>query len=439
MTVAPIIKVNNLSKVYKIYEKNTDRLKEAIFPKSKNKHKEFFALNNVSFEVERGEIVGIVGKNGSGKSTLLKIITGVLQPTSGEITVFGKVSALLELGAGFNPEYSGMENIYLNGTIMGFSKLEVDQRLEAILSFADIGDFIHQPVKTYSSGMFARLAFAVAINVEPDVLIVDEALSVGDAAFQAKCMKRMKSLMENGTTILLVSHDTGTMKSMCNRVVYLNQGKVIDIGDAGEVCDRYIQDLRNREGMFTLKETSRKEKERINFKKVEGSSVFYSEEEKLQFNNSVSNNRTGTGEVVINFCGLYNEQGFPSAEFGFDEVVRLRIEYLAVEDIDNLVIGIHVRDKNQVEIIGTNTLYEGVATPGKLSGELGYVEFSFKNRLREGNYSFTILVVDHIPTNLFYDRIDHVCFFKSRDPIGQTRWALVSFPMEVTLEEGNGG
>ncbi|MEK5059467.1 hypothetical protein BK126_21435 [Paenibacillus sp. FSL H7-0326] len=437
--VAPIIKVNNLSKVYKIYEKNTDRIKEALLPKSRNKHREFFALNNVSFEVSRGEIIGIVGKNGSGKSTLLKIITGVLQPTSGEISVLGKVSALLELGAGFNPEYSGMENVYLNGTIMGYTRQEVDQRLDAILSFADIGDFIHQPVKTYSSGMFARLAFAVAINVEPEVLIVDEALSVGDAAFQAKCMKRMKSLMKSGTTILLVSHDTGTMKSMCSRVVYLNQGEVIDIGDAGEVCDRYIQDLRSREGMFTLKDNLPNEKEPSTSISLQENTSFYSEKEKIQFDKAVINNRTGTGEVLINFCGLYNELGVASAEFGFDDLIRLRIEYLAVDDINNLVIGIHVRDKNQMEIIGTNTFYEGVSISQKVSGERGYVEFSFKNRLREGNYSFTILVVDQIPTNLFYDRIDHVCFFKSKDPIGQTRWALVSYPMEVSLEEINGG
>lgn len=393
----------------------------------------------MSFEVSRGEIIGIVGKNGSGKSTLLKIITGVLQPTSGEISVLGKVSALLELGAGFNPEYSGMENVYLNGTIMGYTRQEVDQRLDAILSFADIGDFIHQPVKTYSSGMFARLAFAVAINVEPEVLIVDEALSVGDAAFQAKCMKRMKSLMKSGTTILLVSHDTGTMKSMCSRVVYLNQGEVIDIGDAGEVCDRYIQDLRSREGMFTLKDNLPNEKEPSTSISLQENTSFYSEKEKIQFDKAVINNRTGTGEVLINFCGLYNELGVASAEFGFDDLIRLRIEYLAVDDINNLVIGIHVRDKNQMEIIGTNTFYEGVSISQKVSGERGYVEFSFKNRLREGNYSFTILVVDQIPTNLFYDRIDHVCFFKSKDPIGQTRWALVSYPMEVSLEEINGG
>ena len=199
------IKVSNLTKIYKLYDKPMDRLKESLHPLKKNYHKDFYALNDVSFEVKKGETVGIIGKNGAGKSTLLKIITGVLTPTSGDVQVNGRIASLLELGAGFNPEYTGIENIYLQGTLMGFGHEEMAAKVDEILAFADIGDFIHQSVKMYSSGMFARLAFAVAINVDPDILIVDEALSVGDAAFQNKCIRKMEEIGDKGITILFVS------------------------------------------------------------------------------------------------------------------------------------------------------------------------------------------------------------------------------------------
>lgn len=186
------IKIENLSKIYKLYDKPIDRLKEALSISRKKRHKDYYALNDINLEIKKGEIVGIVGTNGSGKSTILKIITGVLTPTTGTINIDGKISALLELGAGFNPEYTGIENIYLNGTMLGYSKEEMETKIPKIIEFADIGDFIYQPVKTYSSGMFARLAFAVSINVDPDILIVDEALSVGDTRFQKKCYRKME-------------------------------------------------------------------------------------------------------------------------------------------------------------------------------------------------------------------------------------------------------
>ena len=201
------ISINHLSKVYKLYDKPVDRLKESLGLTKQKKYREHYALRDVSFQVKRGETVGIIGTNGSGKSTILKIITGVLNPTQGEVQVNGRISALLELGAGFNMEYSGLENVYLNGTMIGFTREEIDKKLDDILAFADIGDFIHQPVKTYSSGMFVRLAFAVAINIEPEILIVDEALSVGDVFFQAKCYKKFEDFKKMGKTILFVSHD----------------------------------------------------------------------------------------------------------------------------------------------------------------------------------------------------------------------------------------
>ena len=233
------IKIENLSKIYRLYDKPIDRMKESLSISKKKYSREHYALRNITFDVKKGESIGIIGKNGSGKSTLLKIITGVLTQSQGSIEVNGKIAALLELGAGFNPEYTGIENIYLNGTMMGYTKEEMEKRVNPIVEFADIGEFINQPVKTYSSGMFARLAFAVAINVEPEILIVDEALSVGDTRFQIKCIDKMKELKENDTTILFVSHATEQVKRFCNRAVWINNGEMMDIGESSEIIDKY--------------------------------------------------------------------------------------------------------------------------------------------------------------------------------------------------------
>ena len=235
------IEINNVSKVYKLYDKPIDRLKETISLTKKSYHKDFYALNSINLKIKKGETVGIIGKNGAGKSTLLKIITGVLTPTSGDVKVYGRISSLLELGAGFNPEYTGMENIYLNGTVMGMTKEEVDERLQDVLDFADIGDFINQPVKTYSSGMYVRLAFSVAINVNPDILIVDEALAVGDARFQLKCLGEIKRLKEKGITILFVSHSIEMLKSFTDKAVLINEGVLLKEGSPVDVGLEYYR------------------------------------------------------------------------------------------------------------------------------------------------------------------------------------------------------
>lgn len=232
------IKIENLSKVYKLYDKPVDRLKESLSFSRKNRHKDYFALKNINVEIKKGEILGIVGTNGSGKSTILKIITGVLTPTTGTINIEGKISALLELGAGFNPEYTGIENIYLNGTMLGYTKEEMEKKLPNIIEFADIGDFIYQPVKTYSSGMFARLAFAVSINVDPDILIVDEALSVGDTRFQKKCYRKMEEFKKT-KTIILVTHDIGVISKFCDRVIWIERGELKGIGEPLEIAKKY--------------------------------------------------------------------------------------------------------------------------------------------------------------------------------------------------------
>lgn len=233
------IEVRDVTKVYRLYNKPVDRLLEALGPKNKSRHQDFYALKGVSFNVEKGTTVGVIGTNGSGKSTILKIITGVLTPTTGTVEVKGTVSALLELGAGFNMEYSGIENIYMNGTMMGYSRQEMEEKIPEILKFADIGDFVNQPVKSYSSGMFVRLAFALAINVEPDILIVDEALSVGDVFFQAKCYHKMEEIRKKGTTIVMVTHDMSSIIKYCDKVVLLNRGDFVAEGAPGKMVDLY--------------------------------------------------------------------------------------------------------------------------------------------------------------------------------------------------------
>ncbi|MFQ9543438.1 MAG: ABC transporter ATP-binding protein [Clostridium sp.] len=237
--MSTVIKVRDLVKKYNIYDEPLDRLKEIFSIKKKCYHKEFLALNGLTFDVEKGDAIGILGKNGSGKSTLLKMITGVLTPTSGTLEIKGKIAAILELGTGFNMEYTGVENIYLNGTMMGYTKEEMDEKVQGIIDFADIGDFINQPVKVYSSGMFARLAFAVASNVDPEILIVDEALAVGDTRFQMKCISKMKKLKEKGTTILFVSHATEQVKRFCNKAIWLKDGKIEAEGESSEIVDLY--------------------------------------------------------------------------------------------------------------------------------------------------------------------------------------------------------
>lgn len=235
------IKIQGLTKVYKLYESPMSRFKEALHPFKKKYHRDFHALQNLSLEIKKGECVGIIGKNGSGKSTLLKIITGVLTPTSGSVTLQGKVSAILELGAGFNPEMTGIENIYLNNALNGMNKAQTDKKIKEIIEFADLGDFIHHPIKTYSSGMKARLAFAVSINVEPDILIVDEALSVGDASFGRKCFAKMEEIRAKGATILFVSHSEASIVNLCSRAIWISRGEQVIEGAPKLVTGLYMK------------------------------------------------------------------------------------------------------------------------------------------------------------------------------------------------------
>ncbi len=246
MNKSVAIKIKNLTKIYKLYNKPIDRLRESLNPFKKKYHNDFYALNNISFEIKKGEVIGVIGKNGSGKSTLLKLITNVLTPSSGKVIVKGKISAILELGSGFNPEMSGIENIYLNCTINGMSKKDIDKKKNDIIEFSELEEFINQPIKTYSSGMQARLAFAVSINIEPDILIIDEALSVGDAAFQRKCFAKIEDIQKRGTTILFVSHSEGSIVNLCSRAIWISNGKQIIDGIPKLVAGLYMKHINEK-------------------------------------------------------------------------------------------------------------------------------------------------------------------------------------------------
>lgn len=368
-----MIKVDNLSKLYKLYKKPVDRLYESLGIKAGTKPTDFYALKNISFVVNQGETIGIIGTNGSGKSTLLKIITGVLNQSQGTIDVNGKVSALLELGAGFNYEYTGLENIYLNGMMLGFSREEMDVKLDQILDFADIGEFIHQPVKSYSSGMFARLAFAVAINVEPEILIVDEALSVGDMKFQIKCMNRMKEMMLGGTTVLFVSHDTNAIRRFCTRTIWLKNGELVADGDTNYVIDRYCEYLK-------LKELGR-EDEAFNIKETARPIV-----------SSPSNIAEITSFKILN---SKNEE---SQHFMFDEYMKIEIKYNVSEEVESPVIGVALLGIDDDYVCGLNTLLDEYKIPWEMGENTLVLEYPNGLRVIGGKYYFNTAIFDQTAT-----------------------------------------
>lgn len=375
-----VINVKNVSKLYKLYDRPADRLKESLGLTKKKLYKEYYALNDVSFCVNKGETVGIIGTNGSGKSTMLKIITGVLNPTGGEVEIQGRISALLELGAGFNMEYTGIENVYLNGTMNGFSKEEIDGKLDDILEFADIGDFVHQPVKTYSSGMFVRLAFAVAINIDPEILIVDEALSVGDVFFQAKCYHKFEEFKKLGKTILFVSHDLGSISRYCDRAILLNKGEKLVEGEPKEIIDIYKKVLVNQ---YSLQEDDKEVKQP---KEGDNNAPASAELWKscLSINPHILEYGDGSAEIVD--FGIFDERGnlTSAIESGTQYRFKLRVKFL--RDIYNPILAITVKDLQGKEICGTNTMFENINLGKVSAGEEKVVSFTQKMIIRGGNY-----------------------------------------------------
>lgn len=373
-----VIEIKNITKIYNLYNKPSDRLKEALFSR-KSRHTEFAALNDVSFDVCKGEILGIIGKNGSGKSTILKIITNVLTPTSGECIVKGKIAALLELGAGFNMEYTGIENIYLNGQMIGFSKEEMDKKLQDIIDFADIGEHIFQPVKTYSSGMFARLAFSVAISVDPDILIVDEALSVGDVFFQNKCYRRFEEFRDKGKTILFVTHDMGSVIRYCNRCVLLNAGKKVGEGKPQEMVDLY---KRIMVGQWNESE----EKNSIIENSIDSTNINVNRLWKEQISTNPDMEVYGDGRAEIIDFGIFSDSGNIGNNVYKGDYYTVKMKVRINDDNLNPIFAFKLRDVKGTELTGTNTMLEDIDTSHCKNGDIVTISFRQKQYLQPGQY-----------------------------------------------------
>lgn len=373
------IKIEQVNKVYRLYNKPTDRLRDALgLSKNKELYREHYALHDVSFEVKRGETVGIIGTNGSGKSTILKIITGVLNETSGTVTVDGRISALLELGAGFNMEYTGIQNVYLNGTMCGFTKEEVDERLQAIVDFADIGDFVNQPVKTYSSGMFVRLAFAVAINIDPEILIVDEALSVGDVFFQTKCYQKFEEFKKMGKTIIFVSHDLSSISQYCDRVVLLDKGIKRAEGTPKDMINLYKKLL--------VKQTSESQNAFVKKSKQSLSDGTW----KSSFEINPMLDEYGTGKAEIIDFAIVDENGELTncIKKGTKFTIKSKVKFN--EQIENPIFTYSFKNVRGVAITGTNTMFEKVDVGIVEPGDIYVAEFEQYMFLQGGEYLLSI-------------------------------------------------
>ena len=396
------IAVDHISKVYKLYDKPMDRMVEALGLTKKKKYREHFALSDVSFQVKKGECVGIIGTNGSGKSTILKIITGVLNPTGGTLTVNGRIQALLELGAGFNMEYTGIENIYLNGTMNGFTEQEIESRMQDILDFADIGDYVKQPVKTYSSGMFVRLAFSVAINIDPEILIVDEALSVGDVFFQAKCYHKFEEFKKMGKTIIFVSHDLSSVSKYCDRVVLLNQGVKLGEGSPKEMIDDYKRVL---VGQYELPE-SKSESSLLNDEQIQ-----VAVQKKAAKQDTSKLLEYGTKEAVIEQFYMTDDRGTESKSIikGSEFTIHLKVRFMA--DLPAPIFAFSIKTVKGTEITGTNTMFEKAFLEPVKAGAVKDITFTQKMSLQGGEYllSFGVTGYDGNDFQVYhrlYDALD---------------------------------
>lgn len=379
-----IIRTEGITKKYNLYARPQDRFREAVGLTRKTLHNDFYALNGISFDVKKGETVGIIGTNGSGKSTLLKIITGVLKPTSGTVHVEGRISALLELGAGFNQEYTGLENIFLNGRMMGYSRKEMEEKVPNIVNFADIGEFINQPVKTYSSGMFARLAFAVAINVEPDILIVDEALSVGDLFFQNKCFRKFEDLKSKGVTILFVSHDISSVRQMCSRVLWIEKGvqKVFDQSDL--VCDMYMDEKRMAMNQITTKDKSEHE--------IEVTAL----QQRKRYPRIINGkDRFGSSEVQIVSAFFTSLEGDIVNSLEVDKDYQAHVAFNALADMNNIIVGFVLENNKGLPVFDINNYINQQETISVCRDQTIEIVYSFRlPRILKGTYLVSAAIAE---------------------------------------------
>ena len=371
----PIIETRHLSKIFHLYPSPKARLREMFSLRGKKYHQAFRALDDVSFRIEKGQSVGIIGVNGSGKSTLLKLICGVLQPSGGELAVNGRIAALLELGAGFNLEFSGRENVYMNGALMGLSREEMDRCFPDIEAFAGIGAFIDQPVKTYSSGMFVRLAFAAAVNVDPDILVVDEALSVGDIFFQHKCIARIEEFQNRGKTILFVTHDINLVKSVCNHVVLLDHGRMLAQGDPEEVTEHYLLLARQRQTEYAEQEFRVRRKSES---KLQEASISF-----------------GSDAGQIREVQVLDAQSRETSAFLCGTSITIRIRARVGTSVRRPSISIILRDQRGYNLYGTSTAMQGQILRPDSKGRVT-VNFKFSPQLREGSYSLVVSLDDFL-------------------------------------------
>ena len=384
------IRIKDVTKLYKLYDKPTDRLKESLGLSKKQKYKEHYALRNVSVDVKRGECVGIIGTNGAGKSTILKIITGVLNPTAGEVEIDGRISALLELGAGFNMEYTGIENVYLNGTMIGFTREEIDAKMQDILDFADIGDFVHQPVKTYSSGMFVRLAFAVAINIDPEILIVDEALSVGDVFFQLKCFKKFEEFKEQGKTILFVSHDLSSIERYCDKAILLDHGKTVAEGKPIDIINKYkkittgmtVEEVEKQEKEKKDKASKTKDKKKKSNVSLPDSSDLW--KASLDLNPNLDEYGDMAAKIVD--IGVFDDEGNITTTLIKGNTFTLKSKVEFSTDIEDPIFTYTFKTLKGQDITGTNTMFEKVSIGTAKAGETYVASFTQDMNLQGGEY-----------------------------------------------------
>lgn len=396
-----IIKVNNVSKLYKLYDRNIDRLRDSLGLTRVKRYKEHYALNDINFDIKKGECVGIIGTNGAGKSTILKIITGVLAPTEGSVDINGRISALLELGAGFNMEYSGIENIYLNGTMIGFSKEEIDSKLDDILDFADIGEYVHQPVKTYSSGMFVRLAFAVAINIDPEILIVDEALSVGDVFFQLKCFKKFEDFKAKGKTILFVSHDLSSIEKYCDKAILLDHGRNVAEGKPIDIINKYKKIMTG----MTVEELEKQEKQKASDKQ----NISNQDDNKLwkdQLESNPNVDEYGAMDAKIIDYGIFDEEGLLTTTLikGSRFTIKSKVKFN--KDIEDPIFTFTFKTPKGQDITGTNTMLEKKSIGMAREGEIYVASFEQDMSLQGGEYLLSISCTSVVDGNLVaHDRL----------------------------------
>ncbi|HEV2801032.1 MAG TPA: ABC transporter ATP-binding protein [Pyrinomonadaceae bacterium] len=412
------LRVEGVAKQYRIYDHPSDRLKETLTRGWLRRHREFWALREISFEIERGTTVGIVGPNGSGKSTLLQIITGTLAPTHGDVQVEGRVAALLELGAGFNLEFTGLENVYMNTALQGFSRADTDARLERIERFAEIGDFLHQPVKTYSSGMYVRLAFAIAVNTDPEILVVDEALSVGDTIFQHRCVRRIKEMQEAGTTILFVSHEPTLVRALCTRAILLNAGRIAADGAPVDVLNRYQRIIMAREEAYAGGDAAAKEVEKDAVENERGQEVAADAGVAVEASGAASvrrplqySYRHGNGRAEVIEAELVDAAtGQPLELVETGDAVSVRLRVLFHEDVEAVACGFMIRNRHGINVYGTNTEQRREPLGRARRGEIIEAVFTFDCWLGQEHYF--VSVAAHTPDGEAFDWLDGAIFFR---------------------------